>query len=124
MTHSPIVAIDFDNTLVELLDSGHYILKPGAAEAIQALKNKGCTIVIHTCRIGIAKGAGNIKEVVDNIQSILDQFDIPFDMIHMGTKVVADAYIDDRAVAFTGDWDRTRIETEKLIFENQVSLRD
>lgn len=116
MTENPVVAVDFDNTIVETLETGSYLLKKGAAEALRSLKSKGCTIVIHTCRIGIAKGNGDLAEVIETIQRVLEEFDVPYDSIHLGTKVVADAYIDDRAVTFRGNWTDTQKEAERLIF--------
>ena len=117
MRGNPVVAVDFDHTIVEMLESGSYAIKAGAVEALRSLKSKGCTIVIHTCRIGIAKGNGDLSDVIETIQSVLDQFDVPYDSIHLGTKVVADAYIDDRAVTFRGDWTEAQKEAESLIFE-------
>jgi histidinol phosphatase-like enzyme len=118
MPRNPVIAVDFDNTIVDWLDSERCILKPGSREALKTLKKKGCTIVIHTCRIGIAKSNGDLSEVLDSIRSILDEFDVPYDSIHLGTKAIADAYIDDRAIQFRDNWQETLLETEKLVFRD------
>lgn len=117
MPHNPIIAVDFDNTIVDWLDSERCVLKKGSLEALRTLKNKGCSIVIHTCRIGIAKSNGDLSEVLESIRNILDEFDVPYDSIHLGTKAVADAYIDDRAVPFRDNWQQTLIDTEQLVFK-------
>lgn len=118
MRESPIIAIDFDNTIVDWVDS-ECVLKRGARQAMQRLKDLGCTIIIHTCRIGIAKETGNVAVVIEEIKRILEDFEIPYDSIHLGTKVIADAYIDDRAVAFRGDWSQACDDTEKLLFRSK-----
>lgn len=115
MSENPIIAVDFDNTIVDWVDS-ECVLKRGARQSMQRLKDLGCTIIIHTCRIGIAKENDNLATVVEEIKRILDEFEVPYDSIHLGTKVIADAYIDDRAVAFRGDWSKTCDDTERLLF--------
>lgn len=116
MSKIPVIAVDFDNTLVDWLDDERCVPKKGAATAMQRLKDRGCELVIYTCRIGIAKENGNVERVVSEIERILNEFEIPYDSIHLGTKIIADAYIDDRAVPFKGDWAKTCEETEKMIF--------
>ena len=118
MSDNPIIAVDFDNTIVDWVDS-ECILKRGAQQAMQRLKDDGCTIVIYTCRIGIAKENNNVDSVVAEIRRILDEFEIPYDSIHLGTKVVADAYIDDRGIAFRGDWAKAYDDTQKLLFRSK-----
>ena len=116
MTRNHVIAVDFDNTIVDWIDAETCAVKKGAVRALQNLKDKGCTIIIHTCRIGIAKQNGDVESVVDGIKRILTEFEIPYDSIYLGTKIVADAYIDDRAIAFRGDWVAAQSETEKLLF--------
>jgi histidinol phosphatase-like enzyme len=100
-----IVAVDFDNTLIEHDEDGNAYAVEGAAEAMKALKQAGCHLAIHTCRIGIAMEAGTVKQELDYITALLRQFGIPFDEIYLQPKPVANFYIDDRAIAFEGDWD-------------------
>ena len=112
----PTVAVDFDNTLVEWLEDGRCIAKPGAKKALTSLRSRGCKIVIHTCRIGISRVDGKMDAVVEEISNILDELDLPYDAIHLGSKVIADAYIDDRAVPYRGNWDETLEDAKRMMF--------
>lgn len=89
----PWVAVDFDHTLVEV-DTP----LPGAREAMQRLKDLGYGIIIHSC---------NNR---DWIQKVLRNHDIPYDYIWDPSadkgKPACDAYVDDRGVGFTGDWNK------------------
>lgn len=121
MPQNPVIAVDFDNTLVDWLDDDNCVLKKGALQAIIRLKDSGCRIIIHTCRVGIAKKNGDLGQAVDGIRRILDSFGVPYDSIHLGTKVIADAYIDDRAVAFRDDWQRAVEDTELLLNGRKIT---
>jgi hypothetical protein len=114
----PIIAVDFDNTLVEWLEDNDFRVKTGAKDALQRLKARGCHIIIHTCRVGIARKSGTLDQELMEIERILDELEIPYDSIHLGTKVVADAYIDDRAVPFRGDWGVTLEQTMRFLFKD------
>lgn len=111
----PVIAIDFDDTIVEWVNESHCVLKEGVAEAFAMLKAEGFSIVIHSCRIGIAKESGQLEGALSEMRDILDNFSIPYDSIHLGTKVVADVYIDDRAIPYRGNWEETCLETRKFI---------
>lgn len=99
-----IVAVDFDNTLVEHDEEGRAYPVEGAKEAMDALKEAGCHLAIHTCRVGIALEAGTLQQELHYIKSVLDSFEIPFDEIYLHPKPVAHFYVDDRAISFEGDW--------------------
>ncbi len=87
----PWVAVDFDHTIVDFDKP-----LPGAKEGLQALKDAGYGIIVHSC---------NNEEW---IRKILLKHEIPFDHIWDGQgKPACDAYIDDRGVGFTGDWNAT-----------------
>lgn len=87
-----VIAIDFDNTLV-------FVTQPleGAREAINALREAGHKIVIHTCN-----REAHVKQVLDNN-------DMRYDRIHGNEskgKPLADLYIDDKGYHFpyNGSW--------------------
>jgi hydroxymethylpyrimidine pyrophosphatase-like HAD family hydrolase len=74
----------------------------GGKAALTDLKQQGWTIIIFTTRSDI-----------DRIRQFLEKYEIPFDYINEnpnqpadanGGKLIADVYVDDRAVQFNGDW--------------------
>ncbi len=112
--HQPTLAIDVDGTLC---DTPPHTGKPpdmetmkprdGAPEAMQALHDAGWKIIIWTCR-------DNQSEV----EAWLNKYDIPFDHYNQNPgqpsqspKVMADHYIDDRAISPT-DWSKIAEELD------------
>jgi hydroxymethylpyrimidine pyrophosphatase-like HAD family hydrolase len=87
----PWVAVDFDHTIV----NGDKIL-PGAKEGLALLREMGYSVMIHSCN---NKGW---------IERVLQENDIRYDYIWNPSedkgKPVCVAYIDDRGVGFTGNW--------------------
>lgn len=98
--HVPTVAVDLDGTLAEYDGwKGDDVIgepRPGAAESMQRLKKMGVRVIIWTTR-------GNR----DQVGSWLKEHDIPFDHINRNPdqpegasdKVIADVYLDDKAVS-------------------------
>lgn len=84
-----LIGIDFDGTLV----NGDKPI-PGAREAINRLREQGHKIMIYSC---------NNKEWIERVML---QNDMRYDYIYDGTKPVCHCYLDDRNVAFNGDWDK------------------
>lgn len=109
------IAVDFDNTLIERDENGVFFPIPGAAEAMQRLRKKGCRIVIYTCRTGIAAKNRSLMEEISFIENKLTEHNIVFDDIFLGEKMVADFYIDDRAIPYRGSWQETLNDTERNI---------
>ena len=101
------IGVDFDNTLVFEDESGDIWPVPGAGESMRNLKDRGYEIIINTCRMGIADRNGALDSEINFVQDCLEQFNIPYDEIHLGEKLIADLYIDDRSIGFQGDWDET-----------------
>ncbi len=101
------IAVDFDNTLANLDAEGNVWPVDGARDAMISLRQMGHVIVIHTCRTTEAIAAHRLPEEIAFIEDFLNHFQIPFDQVFVGPKLIADAYVDDRAVAFRGDWPDT-----------------
>lgn len=94
-----VIAVDFDHTLVDYDKA-----LPGAKEAINTLREQGHKIIIWSC---------NNKSWIERV---LRNNDIRYDWIAEsdGGKIIADVYIDDRAIRFNGNWDDTLKEVSAL----------
>jgi hypothetical protein len=101
------IAVDFDDTLISADEKGRPIPLKGGAESLKILRESGFEIVIYSCRTGIAAREGRLHEEIEWMKEVLDHFEIPFDSIFAGDKIIADVYIDDRAIHFNGDWEET-----------------
>lgn len=121
MAHEFVVAIDFDHTIhnPEDRDYGYRMGKPfpGAREALEQFRSIGARIVIHTCRARPTEVIdGKLwEDGTEHVADWLNYFDIPFDEI-TSVKPVADAYLDDKAVAFDGDWEQAAMEAMALCY--------
>lgn len=113
--HPPVarrtICVDFDSTIIpwgqSMFDDSDPL--PGAAEAIREWKKRGFRIIIFTSRLSRTwwKAEGwDFKEAqveqMDYIIGILDKHGIPYDGM-TAEKIPAIAYIDDKAIEFTGD---------------------
>lgn len=112
--HSPVahktICIDFDNTIVPWKPVSHYHQKAikGAANAMRTLKKMGFTIVIFTSRMSPTwhKYSGeDAGEQMAYVKDTLNRLRIPYDVI-TSEKVPAEFYVDDKAIAFDGDWNK------------------
>lgn len=96
-----VVAVDLDGTLTV---DGEYdertigAPRTGMVEAVRALRDAGCGIIIFTCR-----------ESDSLVAAWCDEHDVPFDAINANPwsgvasgKVMADLYLDNRAVSAEG----------------------
>ena len=117
-THPPIadklVMVDFDATIAEWGPlMGDKSIIPGAADAIRRLKDEGYRVGIFTSRLSrtwarsVVGGGPAVAAFITQqemyVRTILDKNDIPFDFV-TAEKMPAAAYIDDKAIAFRGDW--------------------
>ena len=97
------IAVDFDNTIVNSAPFPQIgTLKPKVRETLRELKRHGVSIIIWTCRTGNHKS---------KMTAFLKEHGVPFDWVNENPhcreayeKVFADIYLDDRGVAFKGDW--------------------
>jgi len=107
--HIKTIAIDFDGVLFhheEWNGHEHYGAPiAGAKESLEKLRKMGFKIMIWTT-----------KAQHDIIADALNKHNIPFDYINSNpnqppeinpSKPVADYYVDDRAVHFSGNWQST-----------------
>jgi predicted phosphatase len=115
-----VIAVDFDNTIAEEDEVGRLVPVAGVREALQALREQGAIIVIHTCRVKLSREKRQLTQEMYKLEKWLDDYQIPFDQIDMGDKPVARFYIDDRAVHFNGDWDQvTRVIENRMREEGE-----
>lgn len=97
-----VLCIDFDGTIVENAFPQIGKLKPNVVEVLQKLNEK-YDIVISSCRTSkeFEGSPERLKIIQDMINCLIDN-KIPYKRIDMGDegKVIADYYIDDRAISF------------------------
>jgi hypothetical protein len=101
MSSYKVVAIDFDHTIHDTAHpkEGRRMGEPlpGVAEALSKFKEYGYRIVIHT----VWSGEERHKAIGDWFAF----YNLPYDEI-TNIKPKADAYIDDKAIRFEGDWSK------------------
>ena len=85
----------------------------GAKEAIKALRNRGYLVLVHSTRCSYSGGMVAITEY-------LNKYNIRVDGV-CSNKPPADVYVDDKAVAFRGDWGQTLRDVETLV-ENTAQI--
>jgi hypothetical protein len=95
----PTLAVDFDGTICEHDFPRCGKLKPGARESMVFL-SKHFYIIIFSCRSTPIFGD---TTTVDEMIQYLKNHKIPYDRIARSDegKVIADIYLDDRALCFT-----------------------
>jgi hypothetical protein len=100
----PIIALDYDGTVVTNSWPEHGTPQPGAAKALKKLSND-FDLVIHTCRIAPFDMEGNPrtgKQVADEKRGIhnkLKQMGLGYVEIHqLPWKPNADIYLDDKGM--------------------------
>jgi len=102
----PVIAVDFDGTIVEDYYPDIGPLVPGAKMALSMFRDFGCEIVIWSSRNNTMNERDGVNDMFEDMVEFLDRKDIPYDRVDDGKsgKVIADVYIDNRALSFHGDW--------------------
>jgi hypothetical protein len=120
-----ILAVDLDNTLSEGGAEGVGAWLPGAQEALHQALEAGAEVLVHTCRTGWLNGGG-VAAVEEFLRSggfapcLVDTEDRGGNQVQVWAeakgpgrrvgiwvgrgKPIAQAYVDDRGVAFNGSW--------------------
>ena len=100
-----VVCIDVDDTLNNYpgwQDEGFTKINgeplPGAKEGIKVLRDAGVLVLVHSVRCGRAGTKGHAAVV-----NYLNDHGIEVDGVPWN-KPLASAYLDDRAINFSGDW--------------------
>lgn len=125
----PTVAIDFDGTLCDHEYPAIGKIKPGAREALEAIRKSGYRIIIWSCRtcnwatdvFGVDENSSTLeRKHVQAMIAWLKDNQIPYDEIDDGTKgkPMADIYIDDKAIRFRDNWDEIKSAFEHNVVDN------
>jgi len=113
------ICIDLDG-VVHRYSKGYHdgtlydIPMPGVINFINNLKEQGYTVYIFTARL---LDFADYTKAVRAIEDWLKRYKVPYDYITC-LKVPADAYIDDRAVHFDGDWKKAQRDLNKILKDN------
>lgn len=128
----PTFAVDWDGTCVEQKWPAQGKWLPGAVEALQTFDRLG-TVIIHSVRIapvkpftenkGIPKPGEErpihphrVRKEINYIQRMLDKAGLGhMEIWQRPYKPPAAIYIDDRALRFEGDWEKTVDDALRLI---------
>jgi hydroxymethylpyrimidine pyrophosphatase-like HAD family hydrolase len=111
-----ILAVDFDGTIIK--DEKDYVprkLLSNAKEVLKWAHDKGCFIIIWTCRSGKM-----LKQATDFLKKNEIQFDAvnensPLTKFETSRKIFADFYIDDRS--FDINWLDIKKRIQKILIE-------
>lgn len=104
------VAIDWDSTMYDMANDK---LMDGARDALDELRMRGFQLILYSCN--------NAKW----LRMKCEQFNVHFDRIWGEStedhgKIVAAVYVDDRAVAFRGNWELALKDTLTLLEERPI----
>jgi hypothetical protein len=124
-TGEKVVAVDFDGVINSYISGWKGPTETdapvlSAAESLQMLYNRGYRIIIFSTRANTQEGIDTIREYLrkhTENNELADTIEIT------DQKPIADMYIDDRAIPFTGDWEETlkRIEEFKPWTEKSLT---
>lgn len=122
--HEPWVCVDFDDTLAQKDPDGEHLLDSvdpveGAQAALKQMIGKGWRVTIFTAR---AHFADKDPEWKPKVEKWLHKHDIPYSEIWSGPKPPADAFIDNAAIHFDGDWGEALQGAEAMIGINKSAV--
>jgi len=118
------IAVDFDGVIHKYSKGWHDgsiydAPMDGCYDAMCNLRDRGHEIVIYSSRV-LARGAK--RGALDAMRSWLRVHKIPYDSIATEGKPAAHVYLDDRALRFTGDWEKTFWELLELADNEPTTL--
>ena len=111
------VIVDFDGTICEDWFPAVGPPKPNVREGLQKLEDAGFTVKISSCRTNSNWGVANAVEQTLIIQGYMKHFKLPYDCVCIESKPFAAVYIDDRGVAYRGNWLEAAEEAVRLANE-------
>jgi len=108
------ICVDFDGTICKWAFPGEGEPQKVVRQALKFFKLTGFKIIVSSCRTNKKLNPKTYKQQVKVIKDYLNKHKIPFDEIDDGEqgKVIADHYIDDRAIKFTEEKGWLGIMTE------------
>lgn len=103
-----IAVIDFDGTLCKFAFPDVGPIEPDVRTALEALKDAGYKIKIHSCRTATYWDNEDARRGhIQLIQAFMKEHKLPYDELIMSItmdKPIADVYIDDRAIRYENNW--------------------
>lgn len=110
MAKGKTICIDFDGVLHDYSKGyqGKDVfgeMVKGADSATKILKKKGWTIIVYTTRPDTEALRSWLSDHGIAFDYINENPDQPEDSKDGGSKLIADIYLDDRAICFRGEWD-------------------
>lgn len=116
-----VVVVDFDGTICGFAFPDCGPPEPNVKEGLQKLKDAGFEIEIHSVSTNKNWGVENRWAHFDRIQNYMKEYDLSYDRIIMNhDKPFATAYIDDRGVAYRGNWLQATDEAVELAEQQDV----
>jgi len=108
------VIVDFDGTICGFAFPECGPPEPHVREGLQKLRDAGLRIEINSVSTNINWGPDNVIKHVCRIMDYMREHDLPYDCLNLQDKPMAAAYIDDRGVAYRGNWLEAADEAIKL----------
>jgi len=109
--YKPVIAVDFDGTIVTHRYPEIGTVIDGAFETLKDLKRNGFTLILWTVRDGelLDEAVEFCRQHGLNFYAVNNEHpDEAFNPQYMSRKIVADIYIDDRNVGGFIGWDKIR----------------